>query len=125
MTLRPVELLSPAGNLEKCKTALYFGADAVYAGGPVFNLRAGSANFSLTELRQAVDDAHARGKRLYVTVNAFARNTDFASFPAYVRTLDAMEVDAILVSDLGFLSAAKQAAPDLEIHISTQANCLN
>ncbi len=123
--MRPVELLSPAGNLEKCKTALYFGADAVYAGGPVFNLRAGSANFSLTELRQAVDDAHARGKRLYVTVNAFARNTDFASFPAYVRTLDAMEVDAILVSDLGFLSAAKQAAPDLEIHISTQANCLN
>ena len=55
--MRPVELLSPAGNLEKCKTALYFGADAVYAGGPVFNLRAGSANFSLTELRQAVDDA--------------------------------------------------------------------
>ena len=123
--MRPVELLSPAGNLEKCKTALYFGADAVYAGGPLFNLRAGSANFTLEELGQAVEEAHARGKKLYVTVNAFARNTDFASFSAYVRTLDTIGVDAILVSDLGFLSAAKQASPDLEIHISTQANCLH
>lgn len=123
--MRPVELLAPAGDLEKCKTALYFGADAVYAGGPAFNLRAGSANFTMAELNEAVQYAHARGKKLYVTVNVFARNADFASFPAYIRALDAMGVDAVLVSDLGFLSAARQAAPALEIHISTQANCLN
>jgi len=119
------ELLAPAGDMEKLKTALYFGADAVYLGGPGLHLRAASADFDLEGLAAAIAYAHERGKKVYVTVNAFARNVDFDGLDDYAKALYAMGTDAVLVADLGVLTAIKKAAPDLEVHISTQANCTN
>ena len=119
------ELLAPAGDMEKLKTALYFGADAVYLGGPGLHLRAASADFTLDDLQTGVEYAHGLGKRVYVTVNAFARNGDFETLPEYAQALSNMGVDAVLVADIGVLAAVKKAAPSLPVHISTQANCTN
>lgn len=119
------ELLAPAGDMEKLKTALYFGADAVYLGGPGLHLRAASADFTLDDLQTGVEYAHGLGKRVYVTVNAFARNGDFETLPEYAQALSRMGVDAVLVADIGVLAAVKKAAPSLPVHISTQANCTN
>lgn len=120
-----MELLAPAGDVEKCKTALHFGADAVYAGGPLLHLRNNAAGFSLETLGQAIQYTHRRGAKFYVALNAFARNADLEALPALAQAYQALGVDAVIVADLGVLAAVKSAAPGLNVHISTQANCLN
>ena len=121
----PFELLAPAGDSERLATALRFGADAVYLGGPMLQLRAGSVGFDMQGLAEAVRTVHAAGKRIYVTVNAFAGNADVDAAADYGRALHALGVDAAIVSDLGLIRTLRLAAPELEIHVSTQANCLN
>ena len=120
-----VELLAPAGNYSKFKTALYFGADAVYIGGKDFSLRAFSDNFSDEEIEKAVKEAHEKNVKIYVTVNIFARNYDFCKAAEYFRFLENINVDAVLITDPGLISLCKEVAPNLKIHLSTQANTLN
>ena len=124
MTINKPELLAPAGNLEKLKIALIYGADAVYVGGKKFGLRAFGGNFSDEELKLAVDFAHSMKRKVYVTVNIFAHNEDVAELPEYLRYLDQIGVDAVLISDLGVFSLAKELT-HLELHVSTQANVTN
>ncbi|MCH4156973.1 MAG: U32 family peptidase [Acidaminococcaceae bacterium] len=119
------ELLAPAGNMEKGKMALIYGADAIYLGGKLFGLRAFADNFSLEEIREMVAFAHHLQKKVYVTVNIFAHNEDLTELPAYAQALAAAEVDAVLVSDLGVWSLIHQAVPALKLHVSTQANSTN
>ena len=123
--LKKPELLAPAGNLEKMKMALLYGADAVYLGGKGYGLRALGGNFSREELKEAVEFAHARGKKVYVTVNIFPHNSDLAGLPDYLRYLQSIKADALLVADLGVFSMCKKYIPDMELHISTQANNTN
>lgn len=123
--MKKPELLAPAGNMEKLKMALLYGADAVYLGGKAFGLRAFGGNFTNEELQEAVDFAHKLGKKIYVTVNIFPHNSDIAKLPAYLTFLNEIKVDAILVADLGVFALAKKYAPDVELHISTQANNTN
>ncbi len=119
------ELLAPAGDPERLTTALRFGADAVYVGGPRLQLRAGAVGFSMDGLADAAQTVHAAGKKLYVTVNAFATNAEIDGIGDYAQALKALGADAVIVSDLGAISAIRRAAPDLNVHVSTQANCLN
>lgn len=119
------ELLAPAGNFEKLKTAFYFGADAAYIGGKAFSLRSFADNFDGEELKEAVNLAHSLGKKVYVTANVFARNADFGALGDYFGYLYSIGADAAIISDSGVFYAAKKAAPDLPVHISTQANLAN
>ena len=119
------ELLAPAGNYAKLKTAFRFGADAVYLGGKNFSLRAFADNFTSEELASAIDFAHNNGKKVYVTANVFARNADFGALEEYFRFLDSLKADGVIISDPGVIYLAKQAAPELALHISTQANTTN
>lgn len=119
------ELLSPAGDMERLETVLRFGADAVYVGGPMLQLRSNSVGFTMETLAEAIKYTHARGKKIYVTVNAFASNADIDSAGDYAQALHAMGADAVIVSDLGVIRAIRRAAPELNVHVSTQANCLN
>lgn len=119
------ELLAPAGNYAKFMTAMRFGADAVYLGGKNFSLRAFADNFTAEELRSALSFAHERGKKVYVTANIFAKNTDFKQLEEYFQTLSALKADGVIVSDPGVVYLAKKCAPDLPLHISTQANTTN
>lgn len=123
--MNKVELLAPAGNFSKLKTAIYYGADAVYIGGKNFSLRALSDNFTDDEIADAVIYAHARNVKIYVTVNIFARNNDFEKTAAYFRFLYNAGVDAVLITDIGLIDLCKEVAPGLSIHLSTQANTLN
>ncbi len=123
--LKKVELLSPAGDISKLKTAFYFGADAVYIGGKNFSLRALAGNFSDEEIIEAVDFAHKIGKKVYVTVNILAKNTDIEIAEEYLKFLEKIGVDGAIISDVGLIYLAKQVAPNLKINISTQANTLN
>lgn len=120
-----VELLAPAGNYEKLKTALYFGADAVYLGGKQFSLRTFADNFTLDELKSATTFAHAQGKKVYVTANVYARNADFERLPEYFQYLESIGVDAAIISDPGVVYVAQKYAPKLAVHLSTQANTTN
>ncbi|MDE6597376.1 MAG: U32 family peptidase, partial [Clostridia bacterium] len=120
-----VELLAPAGNFSKLKTALYFGADAVYVGGKDFSLRSFADNFTRDELAEAVKYAHALGKKVYVTANIFAKNADMALLEDYFAFLQNCGVDAAIVSDSGAIYALQKAAPKLQLHVSTQANLTN
>ena len=120
-----VELLAPAGSFESLKTALYFGADAVYCGGPLLQLRASGAGFTFESLKEAVDYTHERGKKLYVTVNSFAENEEIDRLGDYASTLYNMGVDAVIVSDLGAVTEIREKCPALPVHISTQANTQN
>lgn len=120
-----IELLAPAGNLEKLKTAIIYGADAVYIGGEAYSLRAMADNFDDEAMKEALEFAHSRGKKIYVTINIFPHNSDLAGIPAYTKKLYDFGVDAVIVSDLGVFSMIREAAPDLHIHISTQANNTN
>lgn len=120
-----LELLSPAGNMEKLKTAVYFGANAVYFSGKTFGLRAFAGNFSDEEIAQAVDFCHKHNVKAYITVNIVAHEKDFTGLKEYLELLDSSKVDAIIVSDLGIMSFAKKYAPRLDIHVSTQANITN
>lgn len=119
------ELLAPAGDLERLNTALRFGADAVYCGGPKLQLRADTVGFTMDSLKTAADTAHAAGKKLYVTVNSFAMNGEIDALPDYAQALEAIGADAVIVSDLGAISTIRKSAPNLNVHVSTQANCLN
>ncbi|PWM49574.1 MAG: peptidase U32 [Bacillota bacterium] len=119
------ELLAPAGSFEKLKTALNFGADAVYLGGKSFSLRSFSENFTAKELRDGIRYAHERGRKVYVTVNIFAKNADFPALSDALAYLQEIGADAALVTDPGVFSLAKKVAPKLNLHISTQANTTN
>ena len=120
-----LEILSPAGSLDKLKTAYYFGADACYFAGKKFGLRAFANNFEDDEMRETVKFAHSLGKKCYITVNILAHNEDFSGLKEYLEYLQEIEVDAIIVSDLGIMAYAKKYAPKLPIHVSTQANITN
>ena len=119
------ELLAPAGDMEKLRAAVLYGADAVYLGGKRFGLRMGAENFDLGEIAEAVDFAHTRGVRLYVTVNIFAHNRDLEGLPEYLCLLRETGVDGIIVADPGVFAVASREVPDLPVHISTQANVTN
>ncbi len=125
--MRRVELLIPAGSLEVLKTAVIFGADAVYIGGEAFSLRAKAKNFSLREMEEGICFAHERGAKVYVTANIFAHHGDLEEAERYFRELDtlAAKPDALIISDPGLFSIAREVCPDMEIHISTQANNTN
>ena len=118
------ELLAPAGNFEKLQAALIYGADAVYFGGKNFSLRAFGDNFTREEILKAVEFTHALGKKIYAATNIFAHNKDIPALADYLKFLDGAGVDAVLVSDLGVLTLAKELT-NLKIHISTQANVTN
>lgn len=119
------ELLAPAGDLEKLKAAVLYGADAVYLGGRHFGLRAGAGNFGEKEMAEGVRFAHAEGARVYVTVNIFAHNRDLETLPGYLESIRAAGVDGVIVSDPGVVALVKRLHSDLPIHLSTQANTTN
>lgn len=123
--MKNIELLAPAGDMEKLKTAIYFGADAVYFAGKNYGLRALSSNFDNAEIKQAAEFVHAHGKKCYVTINVFARNSDFTNLDNYLNVLVDAGIDAVIVSDLGLISYIREHAPNLPIHVSTQANTTN
>ena len=120
-----IELLAPAGDLNKLKTAFHFGADAVYVGGSAFSLRANAKNFGEDELKEAVEYTHSLGKKIYVAVNIFAFNDDFEELEKYFVFLQSIKVDAVIISDPGVIYICKKVAPSLDIHLSTQANTTN
>lgn len=120
-----IELLSPAGNRERLEYALAYGADAVYMAGSRYSLRAFADNFEPDELKSALELVHSKGKKAYITVNIYAHNSDIDGMEDYFRFLYDIGADAVLVSDLGVLEAAKKGAPELPVHISTQANVTN
>lgn len=123
--MRPVELLIPAGSLEVLKTAVRYGADAVYIGGEAFGLRAKAHNFTIPDMQEGIAFAHEHGCKVYLTVNVFAHNRDIEGIREYFRTLQDVPVDALIISDPGVFMMAKELLPDMEIHISTQANNTN
>ncbi|MBR7140843.1 MAG: U32 family peptidase [Clostridia bacterium] len=120
-----IELLAPAGNLERLETALHFGADAVYLAYKKFGLRAFADNFDLDELKQAVDYCHAKNKKVYVTINILAHDRDFETLPEFLAELDKIRPDGAIVSDLGVASLIKKIAHHVPLHLSTQANLTN
>ena len=124
-TIKKPELLAPAGNLEKLKMAILYGADAVYLGGKRFGLRAYGGNFSKEEMIEGVKFAHERGRKVYVTANIFPHNNDINEILPYLQELVEVGVDAVLVSDIGLFMLIKNEVPNLEVHISTQANNTN
>ena len=120
-----IELLSPAGDMECLRAALRFGADAVYVGGPRLQLRAGATGFSMDALADAARKVHALGRKLYVTVNAFPNNREIDGLGDYAQALKQAGADAAIVADLGAIAAIRRAVPSLDVHVSTQANCVN
>ncbi len=120
-----VELLAPAGDPEKLRIAVKYGADAVYLAGSAFGLRAACGNFDDEALREGVAFAHSHGVKVYVTLNALPRNDEIRRLPPFIRLVADCGADAVIVSDLGVLELVKQHAPGLEIHISTQASAVN
>ena len=125
MKRRKPELLIPAKGPEELKTAVNFGADAVYIGGEVMGLRANARNFTLDEMRDVIAFAHEHGVKVYVTANIFAHNSDLEEAEKYFRELNEVRPDAVLVADPGMFTLAKENCPNVEIHISTQANNTN
>ena len=123
--MKKPELLIPASSLEVLKTAVVFGADAVYIGGEVFSLRAKSKNFSMEDMREGIAFAHAHGARVYVTANILAHNGDLDGVENYFHELKAIGPDALIISDPGVFQIAKEVCPEIEIHISTPANNTN
>ena len=119
------EILSPAGNFEKMKSAILYGADAVYLAGRIFGMRAAADNFSLEELDEAVKYAHERGVRVYLTVNTMPREHEYPKLREYFASLKNIDIDALIIADIGVLSIAREMLPDIEIHISTQANTVS
>lgn len=120
-----IELLAPAGDLEKLKFALHYGADAVYVGGQNFSLRANAKNFSLQDLEEALLFAHERGKKVYVTVNIVFHDEDTTGLKEYLQKLADIHVDAVIVSDIAVMKLIKDENIPLEVHVSTQASILN
>ena len=122
---RKPELLVPAGNPEVLKTAVVFGADAVYIGGEAFGLRAKARNFSAQEMADGIDFAHEHGVRVHVTVNILAHNADLKGAEEYLRELKELKPDALIIADPGIFTLAREICPEIDIHISTQANNTN
>ena len=125
MKEQKIELLAPAGDFEKLKTALHFGADAVYFAGKNYGLRAYGTNFEEHSIKETMDYIHSHGKKGYVTLNVYARHNDFDGLKDYVQTLVDANVDAVIISDLGIFSFVHEHFPKLPIHVSTQANTTN
>lgn len=123
--MKKPELLVPASSLEVLKTAVRYGADAVYIGGEVFGLRAKAKNFTIEEMREGVEFAHRQGVKVYVTANILAHNADIEPVKAYFNDLKRVKPDALIISDPAIFTIAKEILPDLELHISTQANNTN
>ena len=123
--MRIPELLVPASSLEVLKTAVIFGADAVYIGGEVFSLRAKSKNFSLEDMKEGIDFAHAHGVKVYVTSNILAHNQDLDGVREYFKELKDIKPDALIISDPGVFDIAREIVPEIDVHISTQANNTN
>lgn len=123
--MKKVELLAPAGDLEKLKMAILYGADAVYIGGERFGLRAASKNFTPEEMKEGIDFVHARGKKVYVTCNIIPHNEDLEGVEEYLTHLQDIGVDALIIADPAFLMIAKEVVPNMELHLSTQANTTN
>ncbi len=123
--MHKTELLIPAGSLEVLKTAVRYGADAVYIGGEAFGLRAKAHNFTLPEMEEGIQFAHAHDCKVYLTVNIFAHNADLSGIREYFRSLQNISIDALIISDPGVVMLAKELLPNVEIHISTQANNTN
>lgn len=119
------ELLAPAGNFEKLKAALLYGADAVYFAGDMFGMRAAAGNFTVEEIFEAVAYTHARGARAYLTVNTMPRTAEYPALRDYLASLRGSGIDALIVSDLGVLETAKELLPEAELHISTQASSVS
>src|SRR5699024_1919170 len=125
MMKRHPELLIPASSLEVLKTAVIFGADAVYIGGEAFGLRAKAKNFSMEEMREGIEFAHARDVKVYVTANILAHNSDLPEVRKYFQELNSVKPDALIIADPGVFDIAKEVCPEIERHISTQANNTN
>lgn len=124
--IKKIELLAPAGNLDKLKSAVLYGADAVYISNRFFGLRGKAGNFTLKQMKEGVEFAHKRGVKVYAAVNIFAYNRDFRRLEEYLIILqNEIHIDAIIVTDPGIIDLAKEVAPKLELHLSTQANTLN
>ena len=118
------ELLAPAGDLERLKIAFIYGADAVYIGGPILGLRANAINFTFEEIKEGVAFAHNRGKKVYVTVNIVLHNKEVKAVDEYLKKLEELNVDAIIVSDIYIIKRALEIT-NLEVHLSTQASTMN
>lgn len=125
MNKEQFELLAPAGDLEKLKTAIIYGADAVYFGGEMFSLRAGAGNLTIEEMKEGIAFAHGRGKRCYLTINIFAHNEDIEPLTSYLQQIKDLGLDAFIVSDPGIVDLIQEVIPAAEIHLSTQANMTN
>lgn len=123
--MKKVELLAPAGDLERLKIAFTYGADAVYIGGEIFGMRSAAKNFTLDEMKEGVEFAHNLGKKVFVTLNIIPRNNDLKRLPNYLLELEKIGVDAVIVSDAGVFNVVKKTVPNMEIHISTQASTSN
>ncbi|WP_245590384.1 peptidase U32 family protein [Aneurinibacillus terranovensis] len=123
--LHKPEVLAPAGNLEKLKFAVRYGADAVYIGGQSLGLRANADNFSFEEMQEAAEFAHSFGSKVYVATNIIAHNEDLTQVDDFMRNLERVGIDAIIVADPALIERTKQAAPGLELHLSTQASTTN
>ncbi len=123
--LSRLEVLAPAGDMERFDSALLYGADAIYLGGKGFGMRASPANFSFEELKTACDKAHIKGKKVYLTCNTLPRNDEIAHFEGFIKEAETAGVDAVIANDIGVFSLIKQYTPDMEIHISTQAGIVN
>ncbi len=119
------ELLAPAGSLTKLKYALKYGADAVYIGGEQYSLRVAAENFTSDEMKEGIEYAHNLGKKVYITANIIPHNCDLNDFENYIKEINHLGADAVIISDIGLFDIAKNATPNLEIHISTQANNVN
>ena len=120
-----LEILSPVGDMERLYAALDFGADAVYLGGQLFGMRAASANFDAQTLKMACDEAHSRGKKVYLTCNTLPRNNEMPYFEGFAKDAEAAGVDALIANDIGVFSLIKKYTPNMEIHVSTQAGIVN
>lgn len=123
--MKKPELLAPGGSLEKLKTAIIYGADAVYIGALEYSLRAAADNFSIEEIADGVKFAHDRGKKVYLAANIIPHNNDIDRIKAFIDDIKNLELDAVLVADLGMFSAFKEYMPEIPLHISTQANNIN
>ncbi|NLY18630.1 MAG: U32 family peptidase [Clostridiaceae bacterium] len=120
-----IELLAPAGNLEKLKMAIIYGADAVYLAGVRFGLRAGAGNFSLEDMKEGIVFAHKNNKKVYITLNIIPHNDDLTGIDSFIKQISELGTDAVIVSDPGVLSIVREINPEMPIHISTQANVTN
>ena len=123
--MKDVELLAPAGDIEKLKMAIIYGADAVYLAGESFGLRKASKNFTVEQLKEATDFVHENGKKIYITMNIIPHNDDLVGLEEYVKSLVDIGVDALIVADAGIYTAVRSVSKDIEVHMSTQASVTN